>query len=316
MGGSGTGSCLGFRNTRLPLPFSSLVAPEVLKIVSANLIISVDGPCTLGGPNCGYRAAGSLPFIANPGTIPEYSKRLAIRIVDTISRYGSPWPSRLPDDPMISHLPSEEYSIFSQRQMYKWVIEAIELASDNANHRYPSPERLVEAVWRTLIGDLRAWQNEPIREEYREHFKDWMALHAIFDEFEEEIQTLSAGQRGSARLEAALEARFGSGTRTRTRTSGSSMLSRIIKPVKWITKASVMCAWRKFCVTENGYIGLVPPKSLLGDCVVIISGVKTPFVLRRLETLPIYKIVGECYIHGIMDGEMASLDHMHDVTVI
>jgi hypothetical protein len=248
----------------------------------------------------------------NPGTIPEYSKRFKIAIVDTIREYSSPWPSRRPDDPMITHLSSDQYSIHTQRQLYKWVLAAIELSATYASHRYPSPESLVMALWRTLIGELRAWQDEPVGEEHWQYFKDWMAVQDIFDEFEEEIQSLSTGQRGSDRLEAAVEARFGA------KPPGSSTLGWVTKPMKWITKASMICAWRRFCITESGYIGLVPLLCLPGDCVVIISGVKTPFVFRRLETvrLEVYEIVGECYVHGIMDGEAASPNHMRDVMVM
>lgn len=67
---------------------------------------------------------------------------------------------------------------------------------------------------------------------------------------------------------------------------------------------------RVFCVTERGYMGLVPNKSKKGDWVVVLFGGHTPFVLREREshTLALgdrkrWEVVGECYIQEFMDGE-------------
>jgi len=68
-------------------------------------------------------------------------------------------------------------------------------------------------------------------------------------------------------------------------------------------------AGRQFCITDNGYIGLVPLLSKVGDTVVILYGSKTPHVLRKhwftaatgqrmLDKT--YQLVGEGYFHGLM----------------
>jgi hypothetical protein len=65
-------------------------------------------------------------------------------------------------------------------------------------------------------------------------------------------------------------------------------------------------AWaRRFCVTKRGYLAIVPPRSEPGDLIYILHGTQTPFALRRCtEGSPdIYDLVGECYVHGVMDGE-------------
>jgi hypothetical protein len=62
----------------------------------------------------------------------------------------------------------------------------------------------------------------------------------------------------------------------------------------------------KFCTTrrggaQTGYAGLVPGSAKVGDAICLLDGGCVPFVLRKSDTG--YRLVGECYIHGIMDGE-------------
>ena len=91
---------------------------------------------------------------------------------------------------------------------------------------------------------------------------------------------------------------------------------------------------RRFCVTKKGYVGLVPPLTVIGDRLCLFFGGDTPFLVRptapttttdatiknehvvveedadasgsaapAVETLRC-ELVGECYVHGMMDGEM------------
>lgn len=68
-------------------------------------------------------------------------------------------------------------------------------------------------------------------------------------------------------------------------------------------------AW--LCVTEKGYVGLVPPNTAIGDSIVLIRGAVVPFILRDSkdkESQSFNTLVGECYVHGIMHGEAWSWD--------
>ncbi|KAL3422921.1 heterokaryon incompatibility protein [Phlyctema vagabunda] len=58
---------------------------------------------------------------------------------------------------------------------------------------------------------------------------------------------------------------------------------------------------RQLARTSKSYIALVPMMTLVDDQIVIFSGGRVPFVVR--ETGDTFKLVGPCYIHGIMDGE-------------
>jgi hypothetical protein len=62
-------------------------------------------------------------------------------------------------------------------------------------------------------------------------------------------------------------------------------------------------AGRNLCVTAGGYLGHVPSGSQTGDkiCILFVSAV--PFIPRK-DKEGFFKFVGECYVHGIMDGEV------------
>ena len=59
-------------------------------------------------------------------------------------------------------------------------------------------------------------------------------------------------------------------------------------------------------VTETGYIGIGHPETVMGDEVHLIQGSDTPFVLRKTDGH--YELIGETYVHGIMDEELVDDD--------
>ncbi|KAJ3962852.1 hypothetical protein N0V92_000421 [Colletotrichum tropicale] len=61
----------------------------------------------------------------------------------------------------------------------------------------------------------------------------------------------------------------------------------------------------KLAVTKQGLIGLVPLCTEVGDRIGVIHGCDAPFVLRLDEQRGLLRVVGESYIHGIMNGELA-----------
>jgi hypothetical protein len=58
------------------------------------------------------------------------------------------------------------------------------------------------------------------------------------------------------------------------------------------------------CITPMGYIGLLPLATKIGDEVAILHGCDSPFVIRRSKPDTFYKLIGECYVHGMMEGEL------------
>jgi hypothetical protein len=77
---------------------------------------------------------------------------------------------------------------------------------------------------------------------------------------------------------------------------------------------------RRLFVTSDGYLGIGPKDTQIGDEVYVIIGSNVPFVLRAdapqfrdkenctgedttKPTYPHFRLIGDCYTHGIMDGE-------------
>ena len=64
---------------------------------------------------------------------------------------------------------------------------------------------------------------------------------------------------------------------------------------------------RRPFLSTSGYVGLLPVHSKPGDLICIIFGAIVPFVLRKLDNGQ-YELIGEAYVHGIMDGEYLEKD--------
>ncbi|OCK74394.1 HET-domain-containing protein [Lepidopterella palustris CBS 459.81] len=60
---------------------------------------------------------------------------------------------------------------------------------------------------------------------------------------------------------------------------------------------------RRFFTTEKGYMGIGPSVAQTRDIICVLFGGEVPFVLRPVGNGR-YKMVGQCYMHGIMDGEV------------
>lgn len=64
-----------------------------------------------------------------------------------------------------------------------------------------------------------------------------------------------------------------------------------------------MTKGRNWCISEGGYMGWVPFATKLGDEIAIIEGQAAPFVIRPVGDGN-HRLIGECYIHGVMKGEI------------
>lgn len=64
---------------------------------------------------------------------------------------------------------------------------------------------------------------------------------------------------------------------------------------------------RRLGFTRNGYLGLFPAHTEIGDEVHVFDGCNVPFALRKAAEGK-FRLVGECYVCGIMDGEAVRPD--------
>ena len=86
---------------------------------------------------------------------------------------------------------------------------------------------------------------------------------------------------------------------------------REVMVTEYLSHVSRIVDGRRFCVTRERRIGFVPPGTREGDRVFIVKGARTPFVVRDIPGREAgegkwVRLVGECYLHGVMDGEMVT----------
>jgi hypothetical protein len=85
----------------------------------------------------------------------------------------------------------------------------------------------------------------------------------------------------------------------------TQVLSEAAKDGDWtqyMVDSLRVCQNRRFFVTKKGYLGIGPTTLKEGDLCCVLFGATVPFILRKLGSQ--YLLVGECYIHGIMRGEV------------
>ena len=76
------------------------------------------------------------------------------------------------------------------------------------------------------------------------------------------------------------------------------------------------CKNRRLGVTEKRYLGLYPRGANVGDQVCVFIGVCVPFVIRKLGGRNEYQLVGECYVHDIMDGQAECMGDLQRTEIV
>ncbi|CAK7207040.1 Non-essential glycogen phosphorylase [Sporothrix eucalyptigena] len=79
-------------------------------------------------------------------------------------------------------------------------------------------------------------------------------------------------------------------------------------------------AGRRTCVTEKAYFAAVPDEAREGDEIAVFFGHPLPYVVRRAggpdaNGREQFRLVGHCYVHGIMDGELADPNPTKDAAM-
>lgn len=72
---------------------------------------------------------------------------------------------------------------------------------------------------------------------------------------------------------------------------------------------------RRFGITGKKYFGLFRNHARAGDTICVFSGCHVPFLLRSRQENGICQLVGECYVHGIMSGEVMDMESVQLGTI-
>lgn len=164
---------------------------------------------------------------------------------------------------------------------------------------YPTggARRREEAFWRVLIGDIELTADDQSPQRATEPTCEAVRQFAESNDLMRRLQDValisSTPQTEVAEWSAELKARF-----TEPRFSqGKTLDSRL----------QSMAKKRPF-VTKIGYVGMAPWVGQVGDIIVVLFGAEVPFVVRPAAGFPdmYYRLLGEAYCDGIMDGEVLS----------
>lgn len=98
----------------------------------------------------------------------------------------------------------------------------------------------------------------------------------------------------------------------RLRARGPSIVSRLETPM---AAHNIAVLRQRPCVTASGYIGLCPANAGVGDEVHVLDDAPAPIFLRPLDGEQRdgvdgcrFQELGHGYVHGIMDGEVATME--------
>lgn len=137
-------------------------------------------------------------------------------------------------------------------------------------------------------------------------FRIWQAYHDGLDIW------LSHGDRSSA-SEPPLEVRQGADPRWQHPLKHDYQF-KAGGPLWYLRNATTWQDGRRVFATSEGFLGVGPDHVRPGDRVCILYGLDVPFVLRPVGDR--YELVGEAWVHGIMDGEFMEEDRATEVFVI
>ncbi|KAF2144178.1 uncharacterized protein K452DRAFT_154350 [Aplosporella prunicola CBS 121167] len=145
----------------------------------------------------------------------------------------------------------------------------------------------IERLWRTMVFPLRKY---PSGTDLSTAFcwtitaaKDWYGMLIEDKDTESHLEDFAAFQRQHF---------------SQPVTEGPGDRGDVDRFAEAVSNA---CIWRRLFVTQKGYIGIGPPCLREGDVVCVLANAIVPFVLR--QNGPYHKLVGEAYVHGIMNGE-------------
>jgi Heterokaryon incompatibility protein (HET) len=163
-------------------------------------------------------------------------------------------------------------------------------ASSHAPEKHPlNSQDRAEAFWRTLIGDRHPipdlaqneavqfqWPAQPVYSDY------YLVLVNGMSDKKEPVKQ----EQEQAERKASFEASFA--------------FSRAL--------ANACSDEKRFAITEDGGMALVPPLAEVGDKIFLVRNAPKPILLREgSEEDPEgckLNLVGDCYVHGVMGGEL------------
>jgi hypothetical protein len=231
-------------------------------------------------PDHGYRAAGDTK--ADPKFDPDRPDRVGLtgRLVDIICEVAEATPS-------FDHLfTTQRRDLFpsgsSQLRIQEWAmsLESMRLECERSSSAMAS----TEALWRTLCVNKARSDH---------HGMMWQGLNVV--PYPTQQLTAPADYAQSFRAWCAWYIRpLGDDVKI--------SFTELEDLKEWQTAMISAAHNRRFGITATGYMFLGPRDARPGDVVCVLNGGNVPFLLRPVDD-GCYRLVGECYVHELMDGK-------------
>ncbi|CVK98658.1 related to heterokaryon incompatibility protein het-6 [Fusarium proliferatum] len=256
-------------------------------------------------PHYRYKACGESPhFLEYHFILNMEQKTLQVKgcVVSKIKELGPYFPTAHSNS-------SWEFA----RQVKLWYDDSISFVHTEVQDPYLNGQEITEAFWRTIVGDREKFQPRPAASSVGEAFRvlthliklDWL----LFKNLESASKMADNGDFSHL-------FRICRGMNDEQKEVISELFSPLqtfggpALPVARFMKDAYVCAkGRRWGVTKSGHMGFVPPRSMPDDLICLIYGTQTPYVLRQNfsrgsnDLKRTYTLIGECYMHGMMDGE-------------
>ncbi|KAF5676136.1 heterokaryon incompatibility protein (het-6OR allele) [Fusarium heterosporum] len=189
----------------------------------------------------------------------------------------------------------------------------------SSNSIYGNLEQTRHAFWRTIVGDTTSSGGEKAPDEY-----SWLLNPKLWQRGVAGVWTGDLGLNDFMARNQQLricgyslrELIFGPSTfspRFR-RLAGDTYYNPTDTQREAFSWAINAMAWRRVFSTRGGRMGMGSCAAEMNDQIVILRGCNTPLILREFGDG--WKLVGECYTHGVMYGEISTEEHeLVDITI-
>jgi hypothetical protein len=241
-----------------------------------------------------------------PSWVPDWSHTTQIQMLDKLYTAGTRYKATINLVPrgrlmitlgglqfdQVKHLGAvyeiAENTSYMERRF--WYAEAEALATAHTRDTYHNGEPRLEAFIRTMLGNHASYgpRKRPSAEQCYSDYQALKAFHTTCDMLMEPLFAYPIANELHA------DGFFEQPRDINARAS------------RFLHFSGAASGRRRFCITGQGRMAIMPPRSLPDDIICIIKGACMPFVLRQASSgdLSVYNLVGCCYVHGVMDGEI------------
>ncbi|KAI4282890.1 MAG: hypothetical protein L6R38_002584 [Xanthoria sp. 2 TBL-2021] len=158
---------------------------------------------------------------------------------------------------------------------------------------YLNGEKMVDVFWQTLIGGCAPTEYNELRDQFLDinrTIKRFRMLHYMgLQNYRKTYLAASWVMLANSGMSDAFHMRF------------SSPLTGGYATRIFATRMAMAVTQRRIVKTRKGYVGLAAGDTAVDDSVALVQGGQVPLVLRKVDYH--WQLVGDTYVHGIMNGE-------------